>query len=554
VALALLTALGARFFTPVNGSQNVVGASRSVRSGIDAVYNRYTNFLRKTLRKTRRRTYIFVGMTVLFALALVLPILGVLQTTLFPPGDMNIVTVNMELPTGTPLTETNEEVGAVADRLRQKPVVDSQLISVGQTASVGSITTGAGQPNVAGIVVALRADRKRSSREIIADWNSELPQITRADVAISQQSGGPPTGQPIQVNLSGGSLDQLQKAAADVKRSLQKVDGSTNIETGLDTGASQLVATVDRAAADRLGVSPTTVGRLLRAQVSGVTPTSVKTGGDDVDVSVRLNNQTGGEVGTAADMSVDELVGGSLQTPSGWVQLAEVVDINLAGSVPAIPHTDGDREVTVSAETVGDHTAPEIINEFENSLDGDLLPSEVTVSFGGQSQDVQESFTNLFVSMIIGIILIFALLTYQFSSFRQPLYMIATIPLALIGVFFGLALVGEPLSFPAFVGVVALAGIVVNNAIILIDRININRNQGSRLDRAIYDGAASRVQPILLTTITTVGGMTPLLFADPTWAPLAYTIIFGLLFSTVLTLVVVPLLYQRFPSGRTQTS
>jgi multidrug efflux pump subunit AcrB len=223
-----------------------------------------------------------------------------------------------------------------------------------------------------------------------------------------------------------------------------------------------------------------------------------------------------------------------------------LVDITLSGSVPAINHTDGEREVTVSADVSGGQTAGAVVSQLKTRLNGDVLDGNVSASFGGESQDVQESFTDLFVSMIVGVILIFALLTFQFSSYRQPLYMIATIPLALIGVFYGLSIVGQPLSFPAFIGVVALAGIVVNNAIILIDRINKNRAEGDSKNQAIYQACRSRLQPILLTTITTVGGMIPLLFADPTWAPLAYTIIFGLLFATVLTLVVVPLLYQRF--------
>ena len=129
--------------------------------------------------------------------------------------------------------------------------------------------------------------------------------------------------------------------------------------------------------------------------------------------------------------------------------------------------------------------------------------------------------------------------------------MLATIPLAFIGVSFGLAAFGQPLSFPAFIGIVALAGIVVNNAIILIDRVNTNRKaEDMSVNAAIQAGARSRVQAILLTTITTAGGVAPLLFTDPTWVPLAWAIIFGLSFSTVLTLVVVPLLYQRFSRDR----
>jgi HAE1 family hydrophobic/amphiphilic exporter-1 len=209
---------------------------------------------------------------------------------------------------------------------------------------------------------------------------------------------------------------------------------------------------------------------------------------------------------------------------------------------------NGDRILNVTSDITEDANAQIITNSISQKYEaGELeLPSGITLSFGGEAEEVQESFTDLFLSMIIGILLIFGLLVWQFSSYKVPFIMLATIPLAFIGVFGGLAITFQPLSFPAFIGVVALAGIVVNNAIILIDRINLNKEEGTDHELAIREAAKSRLQPILLTTLTTVGGMIPLLFADPTWAPLAYAVIFGLLFSTILTLVVVPLLYQRY--------
>jgi multidrug efflux pump subunit AcrB len=152
----------------------------------------------------------------------------------------------------------------------------------------------------------------------------------------------------------------------------------------------------------------------------------------------------------------------------------------------------------------------------------------------------------MLIAMAVGLVLIAALLIWQFGSFKQPFYVLVTVPLALIGVLPGLGLVGQPLSFPGLIGIVALTGIVVNNAIILIDRININRENGMVKREAVRDAAQSRLQPILLTTLTTVTGLMPLAISSATWGPLGYSIIFGLSFSTVLTLLVVPLLYLRF--------
>lgn len=545
VALGILTALGSRFFT-VNERSG--GASRRVSAWISRMYNHYSRFLRNILANAKKRTKIFVGMTVLLIAALALPMIGVLQTTLFPSADMDTVTVNLEMPAGTSLSETAAQARRVEQQILQDGWVDSTLLSIGQSANTGSITVGSGSSNEAGITISLKEERELTSTEIVTRYNNNLPKVTDAEITASQQSSGPPTGKPIQVNLSGGeTLDSLSRAAREVADVLKTIEGTENVETGLDSGASEFVAVVDRQAANRFGVSPQSVATILRAQVSGVEATNIKVDGEDIPVMLRYSGtQQASGFGSAAPIGTDQLLNTSIQTPQGPTLLSNLVSFRLNQSLPSISHDAGERQVTVSADTSGEVPAATVVASLQEKLEPGSLPTGVNVSYGGETQDTQESFSDLFLAMIIGIILIFALLTWQFNSYRQPLFMLATIPLALIGVLFGLAVVGQPLSFPAFIGVVALAGIVVNNAIILIDRININREDGASVDRAIYDGARSRLQPIILTTLTTVGGMLPLLFADPTWAPLAYAVIFGLIFSTVLTLVVVPLLYQRF--------
>jgi len=202
--------------------------------------------------------------------------------------------------------------------------------------------------------------------------------------------------------------------------------------------------------------------------------------------------------------------------------------------------------VTVAAGIDPDANAGQIVSQLQEQLPTLALPETVSVSFGGETEDINESFASMARSMLIGVVMILGLLIWQFKSYRQPFFILVTIPLAAIGVLVGLAITRQPLSFPGFIGVVALAGVVVNNAIILIDSINLNRRAGMIIPQAVKIAAKSRLQPIILTTVTTVIGMMPLAFSDPTWAPLAYSVIFGLSFSTVLTLFVVPVLYLKF--------
>jgi multidrug efflux pump subunit AcrB len=549
IALGIIPAVAATFFT--NGKKkNPVTAW--TRERIEKVYSWYSNRLRTLLKNTRRRTVIFASMSMFFVAAVALPLTGTLQTTLFPPADLDTITVDLELPEGTPLDQTQEATRPVISALQDRDNISSLLTSVGAGANVGGITLGTGSSNIAGIVVGLTERRASTSQQIVADLNDTLPDVTEAEVTVNQQSGGPPTGKPVQINLNGGSLDDLETSARRIMNELAAVPGAENVDMSLSVGSSELVATVDRQQASRLGVTPRSVATLLRTRVTGLEATSIKTDADDIPVIIEFaDTRPANGFGTAGSVTVNQLLGTTISTNRGSTPLANIVDFNLNQSLPAITHTGGNRQVTVSADTAPESTAGQVLQTFRDQFDPDeTLAGAVSVSFGGQQQDVQESFTDLFLAMIIGVIAIFALLTWQFNSFRQPLYMIATIPLAFIGVAFGLTAVGVPLSFPAFIGVVALAGIVVNNAIILIDRINSNRADGSDVDNAIFDGARSRVQPIILTTITTAGGVAPLLFADPTWAPLAWSIIFGLSFSTILTLVVVPLLYQRFSGDR----
>ncbi|PSO45079.1 MAG: hypothetical protein BRC25_03160 [Parcubacteria group bacterium SW_6_46_9] len=549
VALGVLPALAVLLTRVSVGS---ISVTTYFQNKLASFYQWYERFLHTTLERTRRRTYIFTTMIVLFVVAVSFPVLGVLPTTLFPSADLDTISVDLQMPAGTPLAETASATTPVVNTLKDHNLVDSQLVTIGSGSNVGGISAGSGGSNMAGIVVGLAEDRQTRSQQVVDQLSSQLPEVTEADVSISQRSGGPPTGKPVQINLSGGSLDELTQTSEEIKTILEDTPKAVNVENSLSVGTSKFSVVLDRSAIERSGLTAQTVARHLRARVSGLEATSIKTDDEDIPVEIMYpdtRNSSGFGVASPVDMS--QLLGTRIVTSDGSVPLETLVDVRVDQGVPAITHSGGDRQVTVSADVGANTTPPEVVSKVKDRIDKLQIPRDMTVSFGGEQQDVEQSFTDLFLAMIIGVIAIFALLTWQFNSFRQPLYMLATIPLAFIGVSFGLAAFGQPLSFPAFIGIVALSGIVVNNAIILIDRINTNRKaEDMSVNAAIQAGARSRVQAILLTTITTAGGVAPLLFTDPTWVPLAWAIIFGLSFSTVLTLVVVPLLYQRFSRDR----
>jgi len=186
---------------------------------------------------------------------------------------------------------------------------------------------------------------------------------------------------------------------------------------------------------------------------------------------------------------------------------------------------------------------------FEKISDQLELPNGVELKIGGETEEIQQSFQDMFRALVFGLLLVMAILVLQFNSFREAFFIIAIVPFTLIGIFVGLALTGKPLSFPSLMGLIALAGIVVNNSIILIDVMkHLRKNQPElSIQEVVLQGATSRLRPILLTTLTTVIGIFPLTYATALWSPLAFSIMFGLTFAVVLTLILVPILYHRWP-------
>jgi HAE1 family hydrophobic/amphiphilic exporter-1 len=209
------------------------------------------------------------------------------------------------------------------------------------------------------------------------------------------------------------------------------------------------------------------------------------------------------------------------------------------------------RKSSVTAEVTKNANAIEVTKEFEKSFTKDKLGEGVTMKLGGASEDVGNSFTEMFVALIAGAALMLSILILEFNSFRHSFYLLSIIPLSLVGVFAGLAVVGSPLSLPAMLGVIALAGVIINHAIILMDSIaRIHREYPTMaLEDVVVEASSTRLRPILLTTVVTVIGMLPLALASAFWAPLGFAIMFGLAFSLLLTLVLIPTLYYRWPGS-----
>lgn len=510
----------------------------------------YRGVLERIIGHKKYENRFLVGLVLLFVITLSFPFLGFVKVIFFPEGDSDYIFVDVELPVSSELTQTDVEIRRIEEILYQYPEIDS-FVSVSGEANPfanGGVQTSGDSERLGNIQITLKDKRSRSSIEIMNALREDFKLIGTADIRMFQDSGGPPVGDPIVITLKGDNLGDLSRAAETVFAVLTSIPGTSDVKTTARESAPEIVFTVDRDRVAEVGVTPVQLASTLRTAISGFTATEIVGTDNDADfvVKVALNPHYRNEHDTNR-ANIDILRNLSVGTPSGPVLLGSLVDVSIEEGKTAIRHDDQERIMTVSSGVLDGANALEIVTSF-NKKSGSLdLPEGVTLTVGGENEDTDQSFRDMGVSLIIGLIAMIAILVLQFNSYRHALFVISIVPFSLIGIMIGLALTQNALSFPSIMGFIALTGIVVNNSIILIDVINNSRKTSSSVREAVIEGAVSRIRPILLTTITTVVGVTPLIFASSLWAPLAYAIMFGLSFSIFITLLLVPIIYNRWP-------
>jgi HAE1 family hydrophobic/amphiphilic exporter-1 len=547
VALVIITTVATRFLG---------GLSEKKKTGLLG----FGNFLDRTavwyqenLSKITAHKFLSYGflifITGLFFIAVSFPFIGVVSINMFPMPDSDTIFIDLKAKAGTPFDDTNELVKPVEKALCGDPDVDSFLTTVGQSSSAGSIDLAqAGESNKASVVATLSDDRNSSSDEVVDYYRELFKNYDGAEISVSQLSAGPGEGAPVRINLKGDDLEELEQTAVFLSGVLSSIEGTENVDSGVQLTTGEFVIDINKVVAKQYGLTAVDVADYIRTTISGKEASSIKVLEDEIEVKIySADYYNSNNIGIALPIDVSEIKEMSIQTPKGAVSLGTFIDISLEPGRSIIERLDNERNIAITSAVASGYNSQEIISAFQEKLKEVELPKGVDVSYGGEIENIQESFTDLGQAMLIGVFMIFILMVVQLKSYRQSFFIIVTVPLAVTGVFFGLALAGKPLSFPSFIGIVALSGIVVNNAIILIDTINKRRENGEENGKAVVLGASSRFRPVILTTVTTVFGLLPLVFASPEWSPVAYSIIVGLLFSTVLTLVVVPILCYRFP-------
>lgn len=512
----------------------------------------YRQRLIKFLHNPRQQRFLLWALGAGFVIALILPMTGALKVIFFPAEDVDYVFVEIEAKQGTPLATTDLTVRAVEELLYEKPYVEAFTSTVGSgSAFTGSTAAGSKYAN---ITVTLKKDRAKTSLEVSSDLRQAFQEIKGATIKISELQNGPPTGAPVFIKFLSDDLDALLGTADNAERLLTDISGTRDVEASTKSNATEFVLSIDRAKASALGVSPQTVGEVLRTAVFGTTATTISRAGNDIDIVVKLALDREELDPTATpEVTIEQLRNLNVPTLSGeTIPLANILNEKLTPANAAIEHEDGQRLVTVSAYTTEGVVAGDVIASFKTRLQELQMPESVHIAYGGEAEDVNQSFTEMFIALIVGLLLMLAILVLAFNSVRYSFYLLLAVPYSLIGVFGGLALTGLALSFTSLLGVIALAGVIINHAIILMDSLITHKASvtDQPLIEHVADAAVSRFRPIILTTITTVIGMVPLSRISDLWSPLAFSIMFGLTFAMILTLVLVPTLFYRHESAK----
>jgi HAE1 family hydrophobic/amphiphilic exporter-1 len=479
-----------------------------------------------------------------------LPSVGLVKVIFFEQSDTDFVIVEIEEPEGTTKDVTDISVRRVEEILYAESDIDSFTVTVGSGSQFGS---GGSGEKFANIFVNLNLEREQTSTAIVDDLRNKFAVLSDVKITVNQPSDGPPTGAAIIVKFLGDDLTELTTLANGAARIFRETPNTVNVETSTNNNSTEFVLELDRDKAAALGVSPLVVSQIARTALFGTEATSITTLDEDIDVIVKLNvdNVDNPTAESTKVTSINALSAIMIPTQSGLVPLSTLADISLRESSSVINHEGGERVVSITADASAQGNAREIqaaaLAQIEAELD---IPSTVTISTGGgEADDSNRAFLEIVLAIIVGVTLMIGILTLQFNSYLHMRYVLSILPYSLIGILSGLAVTQSTLSFPSMMGFIALSGIVVNNSILLIDMMNQMRktNPDKSIREVVLDAAANRLRPILLTTITTVFGMIPLTYAGDLWAPLAYAVMFGLVFSVVITLVLIPITYSRKP-------
>ena len=502
-------------------------------SQLEALYN---TLLQASLKA--RSLVLVVTITLAGGALLLVPKLGM---ELIPSMSQGEFSLEINLPAGSPLQSTDEALSTLATIAQQSATVERTYAMSG-TGSLISAAPNQGGDHWGRLNIVMATDATKSD---MASVKNELRNALKKLPNVQATFTEPALftfASPIQIELSGYDLQQLQSYSNIIAQKLESLSNLSDITTSIREGNPELKIEFQHAKLSRLGLDAATVSSLIAAKIGGQVATQYSLENKKIDVLVRTQTHQRDNINDVRAIVINP-------DASQPIPLSAVADVYMSVGPSEITRIGQQRVALVSANLASGNLDNAVL-QVQSVLDNTQLPLSMRATVTGQSEDMAQSFQSLQFALALAIFMVYLVMASQFESLLHPLLILFAVPLAGAGSVYGLWLTNTPINVVVFIGLIMLCGIVVNNAIVLVDRINQLRHQGINKHTAIVDACRTRLRPIVMTTLTTILGLLPMAFGLGEGAeirtPMAITVIFGLLFSSMLTLILIPVLYSLF--------
>ncbi len=507
------------------------------------------HFYKKTLEKAmEKRRWVLSGAVLVFFLSVaIIPFLG---TEFMPSMDQSMVILSVKLPAGSSLEETDRVVRMVEDILTDEPAVEIITAQAGTQAeedpaeAAGGINPTGTHEGILWAGLVEKDKRKLTDKELIEKIRVKLPRLrdVKFEVVDLNQMFMGGAQSPVEIKLFGKELEVLRELADSIVNRIQDVEGLRDLSHSLSEAKPEYHIFVNREQASRMGLKISQVAGAVQGAALGTVATRLRKGNEELDIRVRLQEKYRN--------TLEDIQKIPILTPLNQVIHLEQVARIVPGEGPIrILRENQARVVNVTANISG-RDLGSVVSDIKKRLSGleESLPQGYFMEFGGEYEEMQEAFLIMAGAFLLASLLVYMIMASQFESFLHPFIIMFTIPLALIGVVAALLITGKPMNLPVLIGFVMLGGIAVNNGIVMVDYINQLRKKGMATMDAILDGSAVRLRPVLITALTTILGMMPMALSTSEGAamraPMAITVMGGLVATTLLTLFIIPLVYS----------
>lgn len=551
VPIVVITALSASYIVAMTVTPAAAclffkksGPKKARREGKD-----YMAFLRKFfeglldfgLKKRITTLFIAVGL-----LAVSLGLIPKLGLQFFPLADKNIVYVNIESETFGNLQKTEDITNRVEEILKSQEEVISFTSAIGNGLPKFYLTMPISVASRDFAQIMIRLDLKKGERfkenmEFVSYLQDELDKkVVGGTAKVKALEYAALTGAPVTIIITSDNMDKLKQVSEELQSKLMEMPGTMNVRDDAVESSNEFMVDIDPEIIQAMGLTKYDVVKQINTALSGTKASVYRKNGSEYDIVVKSNIKSLEEL---KNLSIKSSLTGSK------ILIKQVAEILLKPTADSINHADRDMAVTVLSDVKPGYSPVVIQDQVEKNILMGMDLEDVNIKFKGEKDLIIDIFGSMAIAAVFALIGIYVILLMEFNSFVQPFIILLTVPLSFIGCILGLLIFKKPLSATAAMGVVSLIGIVVNNAILLIEFINAARSEGKSLDEACKEAVGRRFRPIVLTTGTTVMGLIPLVISgNPMFGPMSIVLMVGLLISTILTLVIIPVIYNLFES------